>query len=102
MYKIEIDWGFKSPHLRVLTGTVRVDSISIGMINKKENPGFPVKKEQNQLGYRNCPAMFQRCKPLVDLMVRSYFDGMNLSDLSIEWFKDCYRTDYEVVLKMND
>ena len=102
MYKIEIDWGFKSPHLQVLTGTVRIDKISYGAINKEMITGFPVKKEVGSTGYQNCPAIFSRCKPLVDAMVRSYFDGMRLEPLSIEWFDDCARHNNMVTLKMND
>jgi hypothetical protein len=102
MYKIEIDWGFKSPHLQVLTGIVRIDQISIGAITKDKVPGFPVKKEVGCTGYENCPAIFSRCKPLVDVMVRSYFDGMRLEPLSLEWFNDCGRHNNIVTLKMND
>ena len=80
MYKIEIDWGFMSPHLQVLTGIVRIDDVQFGMIDPVKVPGFPVKKEMNRLGYQNCPAIFSRCKPLVDVMVRSYFDGMRMTE----------------------
>jgi len=102
IHKIEIDWNFRSPHLSVLTGIVKIDTINYGMINKKENPGFPVKKEQGSLGYKNCPSIFTRCKPLVDVMVRSYFDGMNLSEHSYTWFDGCSRHNDIVTLTMQD
>lgn len=102
MYKIEIDWNFKSPFMQILTGTVRIDNISIGTINSQIIPGFRVKKEQGITDYTNCPAIFDRCKPLVDVMVRSYFDGMNLSDCSVEWFRNCSKKNEEIYLTMLD
>jgi hypothetical protein len=102
MYKIEIEWGFMSPHLRVLTGQVKIGNIDFGMLTPEEIISFPVKKEINTLGYKNCPAIFTRCKPLVDIMVRSYFDGLIMRDLSVEWFQNCYRKDNEIFLTMND
>jgi hypothetical protein len=102
MYKIEIDWGIRSPFLRVLRGTVRIDQLDMGLINPKEIEGFPVEKEMNTTGYSNCPAIFTRCKPLVDVMVRSYFEGMLLSDHSVEWFQSCHRKNEQVFLTLND
>jgi hypothetical protein len=102
MYKIEIDWDFRSPHLQAVTGIVKIDNIDFGRINPIETPGFPVRKERGALGYKNCSALFSRCKPLVDVMVRSYFDGMILSDCSVEWFQNCYRKDNDIFLTMND
>jgi hypothetical protein len=102
MYKIEIDWGFRSSFLQVATGIVRIENLDFGMISPLKNPGFPVKIESYSLGYRDCPAIFSRCKPLVDVMVRAYFDGLRMSDLSIEWFQDCHRKNNEVYLTMND
>ena len=102
MYKIEIDWGFKSPFMQVLTGTVRIDNISMGTIDPGKSPGFKVKKEQGTTGYKNCPAIFERCKPLVDVMVRSYFDGMKMSDCSVEWFRNCSKKNEEIHLTMLD
>jgi len=102
MYKIEIDWGFKSPFMQVLTGTIRIDNINMGSINQEEVPGFKVKKDMNTLGYKNCPAILNSCKPLVDVMVRSYYDGMKLSDRSIEWFENSTRKNNEIFLTMFD
>jgi len=102
MYKIEIDWNFKSPHLQVLTGTVRIDNIQMGSIDRSVVPGFPVKKEMNTCGYKDCPAIFDSCKPLVDVMVRSYYDGMRLSKQSIEWFGNGARKNNEIFLTLFD
>ncbi len=102
IHKIEIDWGFRSPHLQALTGTVRIDSLNMGMIDKEDNPGFRVRKEINTLGYQSCPPIFSRCKPLVDVMVRSYFDGMRLEDNSYVWFNGCSRHNDIVTLLMQD
>lgn len=102
MYKIEIEWGFRSPTLRVLTGQVKIGNIGMGMLSEEECAPFPVKKERNTLGYERCPEIFTRCKPLVDLMVRSYFNGMIMSDDSYEWFKDCHRLNNDVFLTMPD
>ena len=102
IHKIEIEWGFMSPHLRVLTGIVRIDQLNSGMINKIENPGFPVRKEEYTLGYSYSSAIFSRCKPLVDVMVRSYYEGMILANESITWFDGCSRHNDKVTLTMND
>ena len=102
MYKIEIDWDFKSPHLQVLTGTVRIDEIAFGGIDPKKIPGFRVRKEQGSTEYSECPAIFTRCKPLADVMVRSYFDGLLMSNKSVEWFSSCHRKNNEVFLTLND
>ena len=103
MYKIEIDWGFKSPYLQVVNGIVRIDQINmVGGIDKERVPGFPVKKQIGSIGYQNCCALFSRCKPLVDVMVRSYFDGMRLSETSVEWFDHCSRHNNDVTLIMKD
>lgn len=102
MYKIEIDWGFKSPSMQVLTGIVRIDQIDMGGIDPEKVQGFQVKKEPGVLGYKQYPAIFNSCKPLVDVMVRSYFDGMLLSEKSIEWFANGSRHNNNVFLTMND
>jgi hypothetical protein len=102
MYKIEIDWGFKSPYLQVVNGIVRIDQINMGGIDKERVPGVPVKKQMGSVGYKNCDALFSRCKPLVDVMVRSYFDGMRMSEKSVEWFDQCWRHDYDVTIVMKD
>jgi hypothetical protein len=102
MYKIEIDWGFKSPFMQVLRGTVRVDNIVIGSINPEEVHPSQIKKDQHTLGYKNGTAILNRCQPLVDVMVRSYFDGMRMSDCSIEWFRDCHRHNNEIHLTLLD
>ena len=102
MYKIEIDWGFRSPSLAVLTGNAKIGHIDMGMLSDAECTTFSIKKERNTLGYEGCPAIFQRCKPLVDIMVRSYYDGMLMRDESLEWFRSCSRHNHEVYLTMPD
>lgn len=102
IHKIEIDWNMRSPYLQVATGIVRIGKIDFGMLNKKLVPSFPVKKERGSLGYQDCPSIFSRCKPLVDVMVRSYFDGMQLADHSVEWFHGCSRHNDIVTLTMHD
>jgi hypothetical protein len=102
MYKIEIDWDFRSPSLGVLTGKVKIGHIQMGLLDENEFPSFHLKKERNTLGYKRCPAIFQRTKPLVDLMVRSYYDGMLMRKESMEWFTDCSRVNNSVYLTMPD
>jgi hypothetical protein len=103
MYKIEIHWGFRSPHLQVANGIVRIDSnLDIGGIDPKKIPGFPVQKDHGSLAYKNCDALFNRCKPLVDVMVRSYYDGLLMRDLSVTWFDGCSRHNNDVTLRMTD
>jgi|GEM_PF-4426192 len=102
IHKIEIDWDFRSPSLQALTGIVRIDQMDYGLINPKENPGFPVKKVPGQRGYKDCPAIFTRCKPLVDVMVDAYFDGMRLADQSFVWFDGCSRHNNDVTIHMKD
>lgn len=102
IHKIEIDWDFRSPHLQAVTGIVRIGQLDMGMIDPIENPGFPVRKEPGSLGYKSCPAIFSRCKPLVDVMVRSYYEGMILENKSVTWFDGCSRDNNIVTLTMND
>ena len=82
MYKIEIDWDFRSPTLAVLTGNVRIGQIGFGLLDKQKFPSFPVKKDRYTLGYKNCSALFGRCKPIVDIMTRCLC-GMNLFNGSV-------------------
>jgi len=102
MYKIEIDWNFISPHMQVLTGTVRIDNIKMGGIDPIAVPGFKVKKEINTCGYSGETANFSSCKPLVDTMVYSYFDGMRLAKKSVQWFGSGNRHNQQVFLTMYD
>jgi len=102
MYKIEIDWGFRSPTLGILTGEVRIGKISMGKLDHEEFTSFSVKKERNVLGYSGGSAIFTRSKPLVDTMVRAYYDGMLMSNNSYEWFRDCSRHNNDVILHMLD
>jgi len=90
MYKIEIDWGFRSPSLGILTGEVRIDNIDMGMISKNVEPCI-IKKERGTTGYKNCPSLFTRAKPLVDIMVHAYFDGMLMEEKSLLWFQNAFR-----------
>ncbi len=102
MYKIEIKWGFRSPTMRILTGEVQIGRLDMGRLDQEEFPSFPVKKEQGQRGYKNCPAIFNSCKPLVDTIVDAYFDGMIMSEESFQWFDGCHRHNHDVTIKMKD
>jgi len=102
MYKIEIDWDFRSPTLAVLTGNVRIGQIGFGLLDKQKFPSFPVKKDRYTLGYKNCSALFGRCKPIVDIMTRSYYDGMLMRNESVQWFRDCYRKNENVYITIPD
>ena len=102
MYKIEIEWDFRSPVMRVLTGHVRIGKIDMGRLDKTEFPSFPVKKEQGSRGYKNCPAIFNSFKPLVDLMVDSYYDGMIMKEESFAWIRNGSRHNNDVHIIMMD
>ena len=102
MYKIEIDWDFRSPSLGVLTGQVKLGHIDFGLLDPKKFPPFPIKKEKSSRGYSNCPALFNRCKPLVDIMVDAYYDGMLMRELSYSWFRDCSRYNNDVTIIIPD
>ena len=103
MYKIEIEWGFRSPTLRGLTGEIRIGNIGMGSLKgDPEFPPFEVKKERNTKGYENCPAILNSCQPLVDLMVDCYYDGMIMSNASYNWFRNSSRKNNEVFLTMLD
>jgi len=102
MYKIEIEWGFRSPMLGILTGEVRIGQLNMGTLSHDEHPSFSVKKERNVLGYKQCPVIFERTKPLVDLMVEAYYDGMLMSDRSYHWFRNSHRHNHDVVVTMPD
>lgn len=102
MYKIEVEWDFRSPTLAVLTGKVKIGHINMGMLSDHDSTTFSIKKERNTLGYEGCPAIFQRCKPLLDVMVRSYYDGMLMKNESMEWFKNSSRKNNTVYLTMAD
>jgi hypothetical protein len=102
MYKIEIEWGFRSPTLRILTGEVRLGRIDMGRLDKEEIESFPVKKEQGSRGYKNCPAIFNSFKPLVDLMVDSYYDGMIMKEESFAWVRNGSRHNNDVHIILAD
>jgi hypothetical protein len=106
MYKVELHYNFMSPTLQVVSGTLRIGKIDFGML-----PGYDseyneqectFKKEQGMLEYKNCPSMFARAKPISDIMIRSYFDGMLLRELGVTWFKDCYRKNNDVFITIPD
>lgn len=102
MYKVEIDWDFRSPTLRVLTGHVRLGTLNMGMLNQREYPSFPVRKEFGTREYKDCPAIFNSFKPLVDLMVDSYYDGMLMKGQSFAWVESGARHNNEVIIRMKD
>ena len=102
MYKIEIDWDFRSPTLGVLTGQVRIGHIDMGGLTDKDSDPFTVKKERNTRGYDRCPAIFTRCKPLVDLMVDAYYDGMLMSNRSYHWFRDANSHNDNLIVTLPD
>ena len=101
MYKIEIEWGFRSPALSILTGEVKIGNIDMGRL-PQDITSFQVKKERGYLGYTNCPAIFGRCKPLVDIITNAYFDGMLMSNESIEWFRNASKKNNEVFVTLLD
>ena len=102
MYKIEIKWDFRSPTLGVLVGDVQVGMISLGSLSEQDATPFRVKKQQGILEYKDCPSIFARCKPLVDVMVNSYYDGMLMNPESFTWFRDCSRSNNDVFITMMD
>lgn len=107
MYKIEVHYEFVSPFLRVLSGTVKIGQTGFGMLTAKQAKAFPFKKEQNTLGYQNCPPIFSRTKPMVDTLIKAYYDGMILNDLSVNWFKNAHtkkisEMEHDVIITMLD
>ena len=85
IHKIEIDWNLRSPFMKAVTGEVRIGQINLGCLNP-EIPAARIKKEVGSISYRNAPPIVAKCKPLVDIMLRSYFEGMTLQDHSVLWF----------------
>ncbi len=102
IHKIEIDWKMKSPFMQVLTGEVRVGQIDMGCLDPKKYEAAFIKKENGIMEYRRAPSIISRCKPLVDVMVRSYFEGMLLKEQSVVWFDGCHRHNNVVTITMND
>jgi hypothetical protein len=104
VYKIEIEWKMRSPSMRLLTGDIRIGKIDLGKLTDANSQSFPFKKEPGMLEYQNTPPIFARSKPLVDAMIRSYFDGMIFENWSVTWFLGC-RRNYDtntVYLKIQD
>jgi hypothetical protein len=102
MYKIEVKYNLKSPFMRVLTGTVQIGKINFGKFTNEDAKPFPFKKEPNCLGYQNFPAIFNRCKPLVNMIITSYFSGMIFANETHEWFNNCNRHNDEVIITFPD
>jgi len=102
MYKVEIKWDFRSPTLGVLTGDVQIGNISMGKLSEHDATSFKVKKERNSLVYTGAPKIIQRCKPLIDVMVYAYYEGMLMSPESVAWFKNCSRHNNDVHMTLLD
>lgn len=102
MYKIEVKYHFKSPFMKVLTGTVQIGKINFGKFTDEDAKPFPFKKESASWGYKNCPAIFSRCKPLVDTIINSYFSGMVFANETHQWFDNCQRHNDEIIITMLD
>jgi hypothetical protein len=103
MYKVEISYDFVSPCLGVVSGEIRIGEIDMGMLPEDiHERKFTFRKEHGSLSYKNCPAAFQRVIPITDIMIKSYYDGMRLSDYGISWFSNSYRKNNIVTVNFFD
>jgi len=85
MKKVELHYEVMSPFLQTVRGFARVGEIDMGLLNDLNSEKVPFYKEGGTLGYKNLP--FDAPKPIMDIMIRSYLDGMLLRDSSMVWYQ---------------
>ena len=100
MLRINIEWDFVSPFLKVASGRLYIhEADGIGGTQFPEKLVFEsrIKKEEGTLGYKRDPDKdiflisneeFEDIKPVIDTMIRSYFDGLTLQKSSVQWLDD--------------
>jgi len=89
MKKVELHYDFMSPFLQRVSGIARVGEIDMGLLDDSNSVKIPFYKEGGSLGYSNLP--FDAPKPIMDIMIRSYIDGMLLRDSSMVWYQKSKR-----------
>ena len=102
--RIRIDWTFVSPLLRIASGILKVEVVTNGKVNKLLFK-CKVKKESGSLGYSSSDKndeslsiphrLFEELKPTIDVMVRSYFQGMILENSDFHWIEDSLSKPFE-------
>jgi hypothetical protein len=89
MFKIVIEWDVISPFLKFISGIVKVYHRKDSTLSNTILISFKVTKEVGSIGYSSeegipCEIL-NAIKPQLDIMVRSFFDGVNLSQDTFQW-----------------
>lgn len=93
MIRMNIKWNFVSPSLRVVSGLLSVDDLEVG----KEGRNIfkcKVKVEEGSLGFSSIEddgipsKLFESIKEQIELMSRSFFNGVILRDCCYHWLDE--------------
>ena len=95
MIRIMIHWETRSPFLQVLTGVLTAEDVDC---TYRDDPVLllkcRVKVEQGATEYSaiegdGIPSeLFEKIRPVVDVMVHSYFRGSKLDNLDFVWIQE--------------
>lgn len=87
-WRITIEWTFISPVLRSAAGTLHLEKHRDGMavMTPSISHSWEVTIKDGSSGQRGfIPALSEEVKTIIDTMVKTYFDGMNLEEKSFNW-----------------
>lgn len=93
MVRIIIKWETRSPFLQVLTGILTAEDVDCSYTEKPKSLfKCKVKVEQGSTGYSaimpedGIPSkLFEKLRPVIDVMVHSYFRGVKLDETDFLW-----------------
>lgn len=110
MIRIMINWDFISPVMQTVSGVVVVHYVEEGRINNwKPLAKFRTKVKPGSVGYKSLDGegistvLLDAIKPQLDIMVRSYHQGVILDNDDFTWIiEDDLDKAREELRKVND
>lgn len=96
MLRIKIEWNHVSPFLKIMFGFIIVEDIEITYeLGHKKMFSCQIESINGSLIYKEISLgkdvpteLFNKLKPLMDAMVRSYIKGVNLETIDHQWITD--------------
>jgi len=96
MLRIKIEWNYVSPFLKTMFGSVIVEDIEITYeLGHKKMFSCQIESINRSLIYKELSLgkdvptkLFNKIKPLIDIMVHSYRKGVNLETIDHQWVTD--------------
>jgi hypothetical protein len=105
LVRIDVKWDFISPSLRVVSGTIKVVDINYSYNNKETIFEYKVKITNKSINFKaiegkRLPSdLFEFIQEKVDLLVKSFFDGVILKNNCYCWLNEIESNEF---LELND